>query len=252
MEFSSLTTLPWNPLAVVGSSGSGKTHFLRELAKHQPNLIIADERVIPKRSRVSDLATEYRKKVMPQKADQVLELLNLEKCKNLRFHELTPAQASAACLFPALAVDAPVYGIDMLLEWVDWEVARRVWEALIGRCQKGAKVIIATHSPFWLSQCEGFVLVKNQKLAHSGSLQQALSEISPVEYVIESEDGDALAEMLEPYQIQLEQRGSSFAFSAPSHDGLALSLLLQGYGKVQIVKAQFPDTELLLSKLLST
>lgn len=251
MESISLSSLPWNPLAVVGASGSGKTQFLRELTKNQPNAIVADERVLPKRGRVGDLATEYRKRVMPQKADEVLEILNLEKHKNTRFHDLTPGQASAACLFPALALEAPLYEIDMLLDWVDWNVAQRIWDSLATRAQKGSKVIITTHSPIWLSKCEGFALIKDQKITQSNSLQKAMSEIAPIEFVIESENGDALAEILKPFEIQIEQRGNEFTFRTTIQEGLVLELLNQGYGKVKTVKAVYPDAQMLLARLVS-
>lgn len=251
METASLNTIRWNPLAVVGLSGSGKSHLLREWCSLQTNSVIADERVLPKRGRVGDLATQYRKQVMPQKADEVFGLLDLATLKNTRFHELTPGQASAACLFPVLAIEAPLLAIDMLLDWVDWRVSERVWEHLLQRAEKSSKIVVATHSPYWLSRCEGFAVVKDHALHLTGDISETLSGMEPTEFKIESVHGDAIRELVKPFRVDIHHVGNEYSFSAPPQDGMMLELLLKGYGKLSVVKAIYPDERKLMAHLLS-
>jgi ABC-type multidrug transport system ATPase subunit len=247
-------------VAIMGRGGSGKSQLLRILSggerpkqgkvRQRGRALLVSESILPKRGKTFELIGLKNEAANAKKIASALETCDLFESRNLDINKLSVSQKAAACFLPVWHSDANVILVDMTLDWLDVCVRKQCWDALSKLRNDGAIVLVSTHSPDIAAMCDGLIVLREQQFTYSGTLGQVMVSIRPHEIEIESDRSDAVRAMVEPFAIDIRQKGNRTTFSTANGQQLALQMLQKGYGDIKFVAVQEPSLEDVLLELL--
>ena len=235
-------------IVIIGAAGSGKTHLIRSIQKKVNFATIADERVLPRRGRVKDVPNPFRKQASASRIDEAISIVKLKDKINSHLADLSPSEASAACLLPVFCTESQVVIVDMLLDWVDLSLANAVIENLKQKATLGGTVIIATHSPEVLKHADEVIALRNQSISFQGTLNEGLSTVGPSKVTVMSQKFEAIRQIVDPITVNVEQTETGATFELQDPSSIALTLLSQGYGDIKAVTVSQPTVAQFIQK----
>ncbi len=240
-------------LAVVGPSGSGKSHFLHlvggsESAKKgtvtvQGAIAFASAEGVSRRTKVQAALPRGDAEPRAPRVADLLYKLGLAELRHKQVGELTSGQFAAYELLRGMAASADLLLIDGQLDLLDPWALNAAMGMLREMQGRGATVVAATNRPDLIAQFDAVIVLQNKVVKFAGLIED-LRRIGPKQSVEAATNRQAgVRALVEPFQVDVTQTPEGFRFEAAEGQELAARLLLEGYGDVKFVVWRTPTLE---------
>lgn len=251
---------PGQWLGVYGPSGSGKSRFIQALAglgpAHEGSIRLGGRAVLAGHPEASRRATpEFlaRKSGGPSEASRAAEALAATGLWNVRkkaVGNLSPGQQAAAELLEVLTTSHPILLVDGQLDRVDPWVRESSLGLLRQRRKQGACLVSVTGLAELMPRMDCMIVWQDGRPIFSGSLGTLEREYGVTEFELETVDEAGVRALCEPFEVQIEASGDRMRLAAAEGQGVASSLLLEGYGDIRAIVRRRPTPAELLGRLL--
>lgn len=191
-------------------------------------------------------------KPSPSALAEALTSLGLWGVRKTPISRLSPSQRVAAQLLPFLVHPPRVLLVDGLLEELDPWVARNTLDLLDRLCARGMALVAATRQPRFAENWEGCLVLSPDGPVYVGSVAQLRDRLQEIRALVSSQDHAVARNLLEPFQVRVEQRDGYTWLIAPAGQETAARLVTEGYCDVEAVAVRNPSLLDALLDLLPT
>jgi ABC-type multidrug transport system ATPase subunit len=256
----SLELWPGEAYAVVGRAGSGKSWMLESIqGQTRPVLgkisveggVAAPVELAPKRKVTPmDLAKSGRGRIDSARLVRVISAVGLWEERDEAIQRLSPSQAVAACLLPALLSSARVVVMDGHLDVLDPVALAETLDLMREEGKAGRGFFIATQRPDLVESFGQLVALRAGESVFAGSVRELIGRSRPSTVHVTTDQASTVRTMVEPLSVSVKVGPGRLEITAHNAQALAARLLTQGYGDVDSIVIQEPTVADALIELL--
>lgn len=228
-------------LAVMGPWDSGASDLLEVVAGHATPEVgqaalsckAVSAGLGPNRRRQTPLSIAQGTGATQDQQVAALSALGLESERKTPLAKLDPSQEVVCELLPALLGQEELALIDGHLDILDPWRLEAVMDLL--SAQPDRAVVAATNSPSIAERFGSLLVLREGGATFSGTARELISRVEDVEVEVETEDGEELLQMIQPFVVSVHAASGVLRFRAKDGQAAAAKLLTLGYGKVRVV-----------------
>jgi ABC-type multidrug transport system ATPase subunit len=238
-------------VAIIGPAASGKSRLLKFLgAKEAPPTGQLELTAKPhwptapkdKKQTPQQMARTGSQPGQINRATDALNAFHLWEHRQTPVGDLSTSQAIACELLSVLACDDGLMCTDCHLDHLDPWTLRSAFELIRKRLAGGLSAAIVTNRPDVVAQCDLVVAVNRGEVRHAGRVQDLGKKVKhEIEVVSEKQAG--VRALVEPFAIDVHEKGDSLYLHAQDGQQVAAKLLLEGYGDVKYIVHRQPTIE---------
>ncbi len=247
-------------LAVVGPSGSGKSHFVDCVAgrvKPFSGEIVRTGRVVEawhgghnRRATPLSLARSAQSGTDDGRCAEVLTALGLWDDRETPVAKLPVGLAVACDLLPCLLSPAATAIVDGHLDLLDPWTCEHAVLAMEEGAANGRCFVVVTNN-LWIAERLGTLIVlRDSEACFAGSVGDLVRRGKPSEVTVTTTDPSTAQSMADPFLLSVHHGEDGLTMTTHDGQALAAKLLTEGYGSVRAVVVKEPSFAEALLELL--
>ncbi len=249
----SLELAPGDAYAVVGRRGAGVHAFLEAVADGRHGSVVTAAKVTvarpPTGRRTTPQSIAVGARGENDEAATQLLALGLWDERQTPTGQLGPSAAHALALLAAVNGDAHVLVLDHTLDALDPWALDGALGIIAAERGRGRAFLVATVRPSVVEALGAVIVMAAGSPVFAGSVEDLVRSAGPVELVVETDEAEAVRQMVEPFCLEARPAKGGLLLRAENGQALAARLLMEGYGSVKTVVLRAPTVAEALARL---
>lgn len=187
-----------------------------------------------------------------ESATDIIAALGLWEQRKVPMTRLAASYEAELCVLEALFAEPDLLVLDHEFDRLDLHTLQEIMRVCKANDFWQMAVVAVSQSASVASHARQIIGFCGQECSFAGSPEELVSQTRSDDYEVGSNRFEAIQQMVAPLEIEVESIGESIhRFSAPAGQGVAMKLLVEGYGDVKFVTRRRPTLEGAIANLLA-